>query len=140
MNLKEYWTKQNKSIWTFFKDGSKYSRKELIINWILVFNVLLLEMFLIILIALKWKYLIGAFQGTYPPFLWCPIWGGVVLSVLAIIQIIAIVIKLHERRRRLKFHNKSSLKPGLRDTPVIKWIDQKYETIEDKTSNKKTFN
>jgi hypothetical protein len=81
----------------------------------------------------------GAFKGTYPAFLWCPIWAGVVMAVQVIIEIGAVVMKAHERRRRLKFHNKSSLTPGLKNSPVGKLLDQKYETIEDKTSRKKTF-
>lgn len=96
-------------------------------------------MFMITLIAIRWKYLVGALNGSYPAFLWCPIWAGIVLSILVIIEIITIVEKLRCRKYRLKYHNKSSVNSALRNTTIGKRLDHKYETIEDKGQRRKHF-
>lgn len=141
MNIKDWWCKQTDSIYHWFRDGRKYSRFELIINWLIILIPSLIFIITIIALACRWKYFIGAINGTYPLSLWCPVWVGVILALLVCALVSCTVMKFQQRRRRLKYHratinNKPDKYTG---TFVDKVIDRDYKTVEDKSGKRKTF-
>ncbi|MDR0739821.1 MAG: hypothetical protein LBF00_03010 [Mycoplasmataceae bacterium] len=123
----------------FFTSKNTYSKLELTLNWIICFVPILITLLEIPIIIIRWKYLVGAFLGTYPAFLWCPIWAGIIFVILIIVEFVGISMKLQQRRRRRKFHMKSTTPKSLKGTFVGKIMDKKYESMEDKQKHNSRF-
>lgn len=136
-----WWDNEKASMRRWFFGYDVYNRFELIINWLIIIVPTIMIIFGIVLVAVRWKFLIGAFAGTYSPFFWCPVWTGVVLAVLFISFVIIMTLKLQLRHRRKKWLNKSSLDRNLSaNNPMHKYVDKKYTPINDKKGqNKKKF-
>ncbi|MDR2567777.1 MAG: hypothetical protein LBC44_00530 [Mycoplasmataceae bacterium] len=123
---------------TWFLGTHKYNKRELVCNWMIISIPIIIFSIEIPLIVIRWEFLIGIFNGTYSPFMWCPMWAGITFSVLVILEVIFAMQKLLLRRNRTKYNNKSSISNSvLRDSFAGKMIDKKYTPIDKQNSTKK---
>lgn len=127
------WDDFKYSWWSWFRNESKYSKKELIINWIIAVNIGLMLVLEIIMFSIYGYRFIQGLKGLYPIYLWCPVWASVVFSLQFVIEIIALTEKFRERRRRIKYSKIDRSTSG----PVPK--SKKYTTESEKSGHRKTF-
>ena len=127
--LSDSWNKFTNSIWSWFHDTSKYSKQELVLNWIIGLNLAILLILDTIMLCIYGYRFIAGLKGEFPIYLWCPVWASVVMAIQVVIEIIVCVEKFRERRKRLKY---DFTKP----TPERK----KYKPVDEtKGSKKKRF-
>lgn len=135
-----YWQRQKESMKNWFYGYTKYSKKELIINWMLIILIALIEIIVILGLIVRWKFFIGAIAGNYPAYLVFPVWMSVLISVLVVFLCIVVIMKLQQRSRRKKYNGISSLKnQNVLNEKMKKILDKKYTTIEDESGKTKRF-